>query len=98
MAKARKENANGSAGLPATDARSTTIASAGVHTGEDFANLMSALMSDVIEGRVSPGIANAACNAGGKLLKVVEMQYRYGGQTKPTAVPSLLLASRRESE
>lgn len=39
---------------------------------------MSALMSDVIESRVSPGTANAACNAGGKLLKVVEMQLKYG--------------------
>jgi hypothetical protein len=39
---------------------------------------MSALMTDLIEGRVSPGIGNAACNAGGKLLKVVELQHRYG--------------------
>lgn len=35
-------------------------------------------MTDLIEGRVSPSIGNAACNAGGKLLKVVELQYRYG--------------------
>lgn len=35
-------------------------------------------MTDLIEGRVSPGIGNAACNAGGKLLKVVELQNRYG--------------------
>lgn len=39
---------------------------------------MSALMSDVIEGTISPNVANATVNAGGKLLKVVEMQYRYG--------------------
>jgi len=37
-------------------------------------------MSDVVEQRVSPGVANAACNAGGKLLKVVEMQMKYGTQ------------------
>lgn len=35
-------------------------------------------MSDVIEGAISPNVANATVNAGGKLLKVVEMQYRYG--------------------
>ena len=62
--------------------RSVAIAATGVTTGEDFARLMSALMSDVIEGRISAETANAACNAGGKLLKVVEMQYRY--QTKAT--------------
>jgi hypothetical protein len=47
---------------------------------------MSALMSDLIDGRVTPSIGNATCNAGGKLLKVVEMQYKYGtagpGQNK----------------
>jgi len=58
--------------------RSGPIAAAGVSTGEDFAALMSALMSDLIDGSVSPNIANATVNAGGKLLKVVEMQYRYG--------------------
>lgn len=39
---------------------------------------MSALMSDLIDGRIPPGIGNATCNAGGKLLKVVEMQIKYG--------------------
>lgn len=41
---------------------------------------MSALMLDVIEGRIAPGTCNAACNAGGKMLKIVEMQARYGTQ------------------
>jgi hypothetical protein len=58
--------------------RSLDIAARGIKTGGDFANLMSALMSDLIEGRVTPNIGNATCNAGGKLLKVVEMQYKYG--------------------
>ena len=40
--------------------------------------MMSCLMSDLIEGRITPGVGNAVCNAGGKLLKVVEMQMRYG--------------------
>lgn len=39
---------------------------------------MSALMSDVIEGNITPVVSNAAVNAGGKLLKVVEMQLRHG--------------------
>ncbi len=63
-----------------SEPRSIAFAAKGVATGEDFALLMSALMSDVIEGRVSAETANAACNAGGKLLKVVEMQYRYGAK------------------
>ena len=62
----------------APSVRSAVIAKAGVRTGDDFANLMSALMSDVLEGAITPMIANATVNAGGKLLKVVEMQYKYG--------------------
>lgn len=60
--------------------RSLSLAERGVRTGGDFASMMSALMSDIIAERISPSIANAACNAGGKLLKVVEMQYKYGGK------------------
>lgn len=60
--------------------RSLAISERGIRTGGDFASLMSALMSDIIGGRVTPQVGNAACNAGGKLLKIVEMQYQYGKQ------------------
>ena len=46
---------------------------------------MSAMMSDIIQARIDPVVANAACNAGGKLLKVVEMQYRYGEKSAGSA-------------
>ena len=62
--------------------RSAVYAAGGVTTGEDFAKFMSALMTDVIEGRVSAQDANAACNAGGKLLQIVEMQYRHGAKAQ----------------
>ena len=58
--------------------RSLAIAAGGIRTANDFANMMSALMSDLIEGRVSPNVGNATCNAGGKLLRIVELQYRFG--------------------
>lgn len=80
MAKNGKGKANGSKAVPAKQPRSLIAAESGVKTGHDFANLMSALMSDLIDGRVTPAIGNATCNAGGKLLKVVEMQYKYGTQ------------------
>lgn len=94
MAKSRETDANGASAVVAGP-KSTAIAGAGIRTGEEFAALMSALMSDVIEGRITPSIANAACNAGGKLLKVVEMQYRYG-TTEPDAPKSrpLVLTGR----
>jgi len=54
--------------------------------------MMSALMSDLIEGRVTPSVGNATCNAGGKLLKVVELQYKYGVKGKGSGEKTLLLA------
>lgn len=75
-----------------TRTRSGDIAGRGIRTGEDFANLMSALMSDVIDGTLTPSVANAACNAGGKLLKVVEMQYRFASDPKTRGAGQLVLA------
>jgi len=72
-------------------ARSLALAKQGIETGVDFARVMSALMSDVIEGAVTPDIANATCNAGGKLLKVVEMQYKFA-PPKLGEQPRLFLA------
>lgn len=76
MARRKKETPGTEKDAP----RSLEIAKRGVTTGADFAALMSAIMSDTIEGRMDPAVSNAACNAGGKLLKVVEMQYRYGSK------------------
>ena len=77
---------------PAKPPRSLAAAERGIKTGRDFANLMSALMSDLIEGRVTPSVGNATCNAGGKLLKVVELQYKYGTKGAGTGEKTLLLA------
>lgn len=71
--------------------RSLAFSERGIKTANDFAGLMSSLMSDLLDGRVTPNIGNATCNAGGKLLKVVEMQYKYGTQG-PGQQKSLILA------
>lgn len=71
--------------------RSLAIAQRGIVTGNHFAKMMSALMADLIEGRITPGVGNATCNAGGKLLKVVEMQAKYGHSGSGTT-KTLLLA------
>jgi hypothetical protein len=82
MANSRKSIPAQRKAVPARqgEPRSLAISERGIRTGGDFASLMSALMSDIIGGRVTPQVGNAACNAGGKLLKIVEMQYQYGKQ------------------
>ena len=58
--------------------KSLLLAQHGIHTANQFAGVFSAMIGDVLSGAISPGVTNAACNAGGKLLKVVEMQQKYG--------------------
>lgn len=58
--------------------RSLGLAAKGITNSIEFASMMSALMTDLIEGAIAPGVGNATCNAGGKLLKVVELQCKYG--------------------
>lgn len=84
MAKPKQDHAPQRAAAVAkaksSEPRSLAISEKGIKTGSQFANLMSAMMGDIISGRVTPAVGNAACNAGGKLLKIVEMQYKYGTQ------------------
>ena len=79
MAKSSTSKSNaGSSKIATGKPQCLIVARAGIDKGSQFAQFMSALIGDLIEGRISPQTANAACNAGGKLLKVVEMQYKYG--------------------
>lgn len=73
--------------------RSLEVAKRGIETAKDFAHFMSALMTDLIEGTVGPQIGNATCNAGGKLLKVVEMELKYGTVKPHGGGRELLLAN-----
>lgn len=70
------------------NSRALTLGRAGVKTATQFATFSSALMTDVLEGSITPEICNASAGAGRNLLKVVEMQYKYG--KAPKAKPLLL--------
>ena len=92
MAKKKQDVASRSSGgfarhaatvVPAERApKCVAVADAGIDTAKQFGGFMSALMGDVVTGRIAPQIANAACNAGGKLLKIVDMQHRYGKRSE----------------
>ena len=53
---------------------------------------MSSLMSDLISGKLTPNVGNAACNAGGKLLKMVDLEYKYGTDPERKAGRVLTIA------
>ncbi len=100
MAKTRKSAAKNSKTdsedtIVSARPKSLAVAAGGIRTAGDFADFMSTLMTDVVDGRVSPATCNAACNAGGKLLKIVEIQMRQETRGKRKgSVPELLLVRR----
>lgn len=75
------------------DSASLALARQGIDTLPEFTDLFCAVMCDVIEHKLPPPVANAACNAAGKVLKAVELQLKYGKEAMP--VP---LVSSRASE
>lgn len=50
----------------------------GIKTSQDFTNFFSCLISDLAKKTVVPNVGNAMCNAGGKIIKMVELEIRYG--------------------
>lgn len=54
------------------------ISGRSIETASDVVEHMSAVINDLEDGLLQPQIGNAVCNAMSKLLKVVDMQYRYG--------------------
>lgn len=93
MAKSSKGDGVSKGHVTAPGARSLTISRRGIRSADDFAEMMSALMSDLMDGKVSIPIANATCNAGGKLLKVVEMQTKHGSIARKGATAKRLMLS-----
>src|SRR3982751_1735881 len=71
--------------------RSLIIAEGGINTAQQVSSLMSALRPELLNGSVTPGIGNATCNAGGKLLKMVELNQKYGQAQVETGVKNLQL-------
>jgi len=67
------------------------IFDSGVTDSRIYAMGMIALMGDVARGSISPTNANAICKAGGQLLRVKEMEVKYGRQYKEDGSKVLML-------
>lgn len=80
MAKKKRSSVANGKEVTKEPARSAIEAEKGIHDSLQFANVTSTLAGDLLCGRVMPDVGNATCNALGKLLKVVEMQHKYGGK------------------
>ena len=72
-----------SAPTPAREpAPSVVIAAAGINDSRQFAAVFSRLIADVGLGAIDPRVCAGMCNAASKLLRVKEMELRYGVEVK----------------
>lgn len=81
----------------ASKPRCLSIATRGIRTDGDFAQMMSAMMSDLVEGNITPAVGNAMSRAGGNLLKIVELRLKYGQPTKDGLQKELQLVNSNDS-
>jgi hypothetical protein len=93
MAKRKKDVDADKKGDPAVVA----VTANGIRTGGDFINVMAAIMNDLANGRITSHVANAMCNAGGKMLKCAEMQAKQGRKVDGQVGRVLELAPLSES-
>ena len=76
--RARKSKAVAKGNALATRAHAVELATQGVRVDKEYLDLMTALMCDVVQGKVAPQVVNAACNAGARVLQLIELRLRYG--------------------
>lgn len=58
--------------------RCAAIAESGINTTQQAVAFMSALVADISTGRVTPNVANSTCNAMGKMIRIVELEAKFG--------------------
>ncbi len=103
MAKRKNTAATSPTGTPAGkglakgEPQAARLADKGIQTGADFSRVMAALLADTVSGRIEPNRANAACNVAGKLIRMVEMQHKYGKQVNGSNEKLLTLTPIAES-
>lgn len=68
---------------PEAEARVAKIARKGIRDSGDVKRLMCELIPDILEGRVNVAVSNATCQAARQLIKMVELELKYGSGEIP---------------
>jgi len=74
----RKGNAPSAKAPIKRAARCLAVAEKGIENSRDLKRVLALLIADALWQSVPTSVANAACNATGKLLKTVELECKYG--------------------
>lgn len=94
MANRKPTGAGGSGAIPHQEPRSRSISDGGIENGADMMALHSALIADVLNGRIDRRQAQTVIGHSRIMLAIVDMAYRHGGMkggkgTAPKAITFL---------
>lgn len=78
MAQRSKTSKTSKSLAPIVRGKAAIAARHGVRTADQFANVMSFLIDDLLNGNVNTNVANAVSTAGRNMLQLVAMQYKHG--------------------
>ena len=78
MGKRRKTSKKDDVSVQEKRPTSAVISRRGLRTTGDVAKMMSAVICEMLEGRVTAADTNAVANASGKILKAAELRMKYG--------------------
>lgn len=73
--------------------KSLAVINHGVTNSLQARDLMLAIASDLITGALAANVGSGVCNAIGKLLKIVEMEFKYGPKGPDATTRFLVLGS-----
>ena len=68
--------------------RSVILAQNEIRTTRDYGKLMAALITDVIQEKISPTILFAAVSAGRQMVRVAELNLKYGNPKSQVPEPN----------
>lgn len=67
---------------------SLLISSKGIKTANDYAAYMAAMLHDLTNGAITPEVGTVCYKVGSSLLRVVELQHKYGSTAPLEATDS----------
>lgn len=82
MHKRNKSAAGTHKKIYARSSGAARVARKGITSSSDAKQLVMALIRDILDDKVPTTQANSAINAVGRLVRLVELEFRYGGKSR----------------
>ena len=70
---------------------SRDVVTKGIRTSRDLVEALTCVFAEVVTGEMSPEVANTLCKSADRLIRVVELEQRYGRAEFRNVAPGVAL-------